>query len=295
MKTPSRRSLTISDKLRFGPNAEVRVKSTDGTEKVGTPVVVDSNGDIVLGTGEQVVTSSPPTFEVFDDFLDAAIDTTNNWIVFEGSDGGATVGVTITAPEGAINMGSGGAGSTNDKSVLGLILVAKGSLVSLGTTVFETRVSFDQTTGTSWGFGLGDVLPAATEIANYKVNSGTVTDDAGIADAVSFVFSTDATATTLWQACSTNGSTVGNAAAEESLVVGPTADTYDVLRIEVDSNGDARFYINGVLRLTRLLAVATTAILIPYIWGDSGDDADVATVVTNDYIKFSGTRPSSNA
>lgn len=280
------RNLKIANTLRLGKNSAIKTDNADGTESTIALTTLES---------DQRETRQETRFEVFDDFLDAAIDTTNNWIVFEGSDGGATVGVTITAPEGAINMGSGGTGGADDKSVLGLILLAKGSLVSLGKTIVEYRVSFDQITGTSWGFGLGDVLPNSTEVANYKVNSGTVTDDAGVANGIAIMFSTDATATTLFQAVSTNAGTVGNSAAEETLVVGPTADTYDILRIEVDANGDARFYINGVLRLTRLTAVATTSLLIPYVWGDSGDDADIATVVTTDYIRFSGARPSSNA
>ena len=238
-------------------------------------------------------------FEVFDDFLSAAINTglgVDNWIVFEGGDSDATAAATVAGtPEGQILMGSGGVGVADDKTVLSLILITKGSLVSLGMTVFECRVSFDQITGTSWGFGLGDVLANATEIPNFKVNSGTVTDDGGVTNGIAIMFSTDATATTLFQAVSTNGNTIGNSGNEETLTDGPTANTFDVLRIEVDADGDARFYINGVLRLSRATAVATNSLLIPYIWGDSGDDADVATDLTIDYIKFQGARPSSNA
>ena len=238
-------------------------------------------------------------FEVFDDFLSAAINTglgVDNWIVFEGGDSDATAAATVAGtPEGQILMGSGGVGVADDKTVLSLILITKGSLVSLGMTVFECRVSFDQITGTSWGFGLGDVLANATEIPNFKVNSGTVTDDGGVTNGIAIMFSTDATATTLFQAVSTNGNTIGNSGNEETLTDGPTANTFDVLRIEVDADGDARFYINGVLRLSRTTAVATNSLLIPYIWGDSGDDADVATDLTIDYIKFQGARPSSNA
>ena len=238
-------------------------------------------------------------FEVFDDFLSAAINTglgVDNWIVFEGGDSDATAAATVAGtPEGQILMGSGGVGVADDKTVLSLILITKGSLVSLGMTVFECRVSFDQITGTSWGFGLGDVLANATEIPNFKVNSGTVTDDGGVTNGIAIMFSTDATATTLFQAVSTNGNTIGNSGNEETLTDGPTANTFDVLRIEVDADGDARFYINGVLRLSRTTAVATNSLLIPYIWGDSGDDADIPTDLTIDYIKFQGARPSSNA
>lgn len=233
-------------------------------------------------------------FEVFDDFLAAALDATNNWITFEGTTAAAAIATTVTAPEGQVTMVNGAANDAQDKAVLSTILLAKGSLISLGKTVFETRVSFSAITGCSWGFGLGDVLANATEVANYTVSAGTVADDGGIANAISFVFDTDATSV-LWQACSTNDGTVGNAAAAETLVDLPAVNTYQTLRIEVDATGDARFYINGVLRLARPLAVATTALLIPYIWGDSGVAAQTSVTVAIDYIKFQGARPASNA
>lgn len=235
--------------------------------------------------------------EVFDDFLAAAIDTTNNWIVFAGSDTDATAAATVAGvPEGQILMGSGGAGAANDGSVLSLILLSQGALVSLGQTVFETRVSFDQLTGTSWCFGLSDTLAEATERNLYKVNSGTISDGGlTLSNAVCFAFDTDATAGTKWQFCSENAGTIGNSAAEDAHSAGPTADTYATLRIEVDATGDARFYIDGTLVKTETTAVATTALLIPFIGGNSADDADVATDVSIDYIYFRHTRPSSNA
>ena len=233
-------------------------------------------------------------FEVFDDFLAAALDATNNWITFKGTTGTTQVATTVTAPEGQVTMINGAANDAQDKTVLSTILLAKGSLISLGKTVFETRVSFSAITGCSWGFGLGDALAADTEVANYTVDSGVVADAGAITNAISFVFDTDAT-TGQWQACSTNGGTVGNAAAEEPLTDLPSVNTYQTLRIEVDASGDARFYINGVLRATRATAVATTALLIPYIWGDSAVDAQTSCTVAIDYIKFQGARPASNA
>ena len=67
------------------------------------------------------------------------------------------------------------------------------------------------------------------------------------------------------------------------------------MRIEVDADGTARWYVDGSLVKTLASAVATTSLLIPYLSGNSGDDADVATTVAVDYILFEGNRPSSNA
>lgn len=235
-------------------------------------------------------------FEYFDDFTGPAIQLTGVrealWVVFEGSEGAATVGVTITSPEGGINMGSAAANGAQDKTVLSLIATTMGSLVSLGKTVFETRVAFDVITGTSWGFGLSGTLANATEVANFTVNSGTVA--ANVNDGISFAFDTDAT-TAEWQAVSVNNTTVGNSAAEEALGSAPVVNTYATLRIEVDASGDARWYVDGALVASRAAALLTTAVLIPYIYGDSAVDAQSAVVTTNDYILFQGHRNSSIA
>jgi hypothetical protein len=235
-------------------------------------------------------------FRVFDDFLTDTAISSNTWVVSAGTDGDATAGATSATPEGAIVMGSGGAGGAEDASVLSLKTVNRGALVSLGGTVFETRVSFDQITGTSWCFGLSDTVAQAAERNLYKVNSGTIADGGlSLTNAICFAFDTDATATTTFQFCSENAGTIAGSAAEAAHTSGPVADTYNILRIEVDADGDARFYLDGTLVKSVTTAVATTSLLIPFIGGNSADDADVATDVTIDYILFEGNRPSSNA
>jgi hypothetical protein len=269
--------------------------ATAGTPVASKAVVMDSSVESFMKTPGHIDTGRK-RFEILDDFLDAALDATNNWIVFSGSDSDATSAVTVTAPEGKVDMGAGGAGAANDGSVMSLILLAKGSLVSLGTTVFECRVSFDQIAGTSWCFGLSDTLAESTERNLYKVNSGTIADGGlSLTNAICFAFDTDATAPTKWQFCSENAGTIAGSAAEDAHTGGPTADTYETLRIEVDADGDARFYIDGTLVNSETTAVATTSLLIPFIGGNSADDADTPTDVSVDYVYFSGSRPSSNA
>ncbi len=234
-------------------------------------------------------------FEVFDDFLSATINTglgVDNWITFGGTDGDADAAATVAGtPEGAVSMGSGDAGATEDGAVMSLILLAKGSLVSLGMTVFECRVSFDQITGVTACFGLSDKLATDAEHLLHTIIAGTVADGGlTVADTVEFVYSEEATAGTLWHAASENNGTIGNSGAEQTLVVGPTIDEYQILRIEVDATGDARFYINGILRHTRLLAVKTAALLIPYIAIDGEAATPVVTDLTIDYVFFAGAR-----
>lgn len=233
--------------------------------------------------------------EIFDDFTDATFDETNNWISFEGSAATAAV-VVANVPEGQITMTSGAVGGANDGIVLSLIHGDQGALVSLGTTTFETRVSLDQLTGTNWCFGFSDEIAEASERNLYLVTAGTISDGGKtVANAVCFAFDSDATAATMWQFCSENAGTIAGSAAEAAHTAGPTADTYAVLRIVVESTGNAKFYIDGTLVKSVATAVATTAVLVPFIGGNTSVGAEAATVCSVDYVYFSHTRPTSNA
>ena len=246
-------------------------------------------------------TKNQPTrethFEIFDDFTNAAISLTgvvpDTWITFAGSDGDATAAATTAGvPEGIITIGSGDGDGSNDASVLSLILLSKGSLVSLGTTVMEARVSTSHVTGCTINVGLSDKLAESSENLLHLANSGTVADGGlTVANVALFLFDFDATANTVWQVSSENAGTIGASAAETSTGVTTTADKYYTLRIEVDEDGDARFYVNGVLTNTVTTAVATTALLIPFIGMDSAVDAQTNTDLSIDYIYFAGARP----
>ena len=232
-------------------------------------------------------------FQIFDDFHAAAVDATDNWIVFAGSDGDATVATEVEAPEGVIVMGSGDSGGANDGATLSRHLLAHGALVSLGGCVMEARVSLDTLAGAVVNVGLSDVLAESAEHSPYKIVAATISD-AGLsnANAACFVWGTEATAATKWHHVTENATTIAAISTSDN---GPVVDTYATLRIEIDADGDARFYVDGTLEKTITTAVATTALLIPFIGIDGEDGAPVVTDLTIDYILFEGGRPSSNA
>jgi hypothetical protein len=237
-------------------------------------------------------------FEVFDDFLDEAVNLTGvnegNWIGFGGDDGDADVAVTVTSPEGTIAMGSGDAASAENGSVLSLILLAKGSLVSLGMTVFETRMSVSSIAGNRISLGLSDVLADAAETCLFKIIAGDITDGGSVVtNAICFQFDAEAT-TAGWHGCLETNGTIENTAASvtASLGVAPTVNTYQIFRIEVDADGAARFYIDGVLLASKVAAkVKVDSLLIPYLCVTSESDTEVLSIMTVDYILFQGARP----
>ena len=218
-----------------------------------------SQTDLAQGVGK---------FQVFDDFVSEETQVTDKglglWFASAGSDADATDAAHQNSREGVAMMGSGDGNGTEDGSVLCLRVLARGALVSEGGIVFETRVA------------LADGGLPVTNVAGFS-------------------FSSDATATTSWTITSEKAGTIGNSGAEEALDVGPTADTYQILRIEVDADGTIRYYVDGVLKSTRSEGIATTAVLIPLIGMDSGTDAQAVRDLSIDYILFEGNRPASNA
>ncbi|KKL10617.1 hypothetical protein LCGC14_2554000, partial [marine sediment metagenome] len=81
----------------------------------------------------------------------------------------------------------------------------------------------------------------------------------------------------------------GNAAGEYTLGGAPVAGTYDRLRIEVDAAGHAYFYINDVLMGGEPLAVATGALMMP--WLGTMTTTTTLVKVDTDYVLFVAPRP----
>ena len=137
----------------------------------------------------------------------------------------------------------------------------------MGTIVCETRVrSVDDLVTRSTFFGLTDVQTdlAILEGAIIKASSGTLTLTAS--DLVGFMSSSEETLATQWHGVY-NGGTTGGATTSADVALGTaddatiTADTFQILRLELDTNGTVRWFVNGHLKQTVVGAVSTTVAL----------------------------------
>jgi len=239
-------------------------------------------------------------YRVFDDFHAGVLPITTghstaSYIVHIGVGANAVLSVIEGQPEGVMTFSSGDAGDDTDLSTGSSGLLTNGALVSSGTTYMETRLHMSQITDTRMGFGLVDVISAATEIEPFEANSNVVAEGAvtTVQNAVAFGFDTDAESDT-WQLYSNNANTLGNVADEYATGTAPAATTYQKFGIEIDSAGNGYYFLNGVLVGAEPLAVATTAVLIPYWWAGTADDATgTVNKINVDYIDFWAPRPTS--
>ncbi len=260
------------------------------------------------GTGEiQLVTNRDTPTDVislsyldsiikFDDFHGtvlgiAALGTnSSDWLSFIGAAGGtALVAVEEASPEGILTFTTGADDDADDMIEVSYGTNGFQALVSNGLTIIECRSAIDAVTASQFACGLSeDVAVDGGEDMEHIITTGTITDNANVSTGISIMFSTDAT-TDEWQAVSTNAGTIGNAATEYNLNVAPTAGTYDTLRIEIEANGDAYFYVNGVLQGAEPLAVATAATLMP--WLGVMSTTTTLVKVDTDYVLFVAPRP----
>lgn len=262
-------------------------------------------GQIQIVTGRRAVSATPAKsthMEYFDDFnrsvlAVAALGSTIDYLSFAGDGtGSSVVGVGEVSPEGILTFTGGDDGDAEDTLEVTLGSASYGGLVSDGLIIVEYRSSVEDITAGDWILGLTEDVTANTgEDMEYDINTNVVTDFSTVSSSVAFAFSSDAVAPTLLQAVSTNATAIGNAADEYTLGNAPAAVTYQVLRIEIDSAGNAFWYVNGLLMGSEPLAVATTATLMPYMAASSADDCATSCGVTKvdiDYLLWVVPRPS---
>lgn len=64
----------------------------------------------------------------------------------------------------------------------------------------------------------------------------------------------------MWHSCYNGGTTTGVVlSTTNEMGVDAVAEEYNIVRVEIDNNGTARFYVDGVLKQTVEAAMSTTA------------------------------------
>ena len=130
-----------------------------------------------------------------------------------------------------------------------------------GPIVLETRVQLPDLDTKEIFFGLTSILTIDEQLEDILINAS-ATAVTIVADLVGFYFSNELTASaTKWHGVygggtASGGGTAANVALDDSTV---TANTWQILRLEVDPNGTTRWYVDGELKQTVEGACSTTS------------------------------------
>jgi len=155
-----------------------------------------------------------------------------------------------------------------------------------GTLCVEARVQMQALTTRSVFIGLCGTI--ADDIAE-PLTSATTTHTLTATNLCGFVMDSQLTAAAVWHAVYNGGSTTGQTDSTLTTTgISAVASEWDVLRLEVDPNGTARYWINGVLESTVTGAVSTTALqgAVVGCWGTTTTAADMDV----DYIAVEANR-----
>jgi hypothetical protein len=147
---------------------------------------------------------------------------------------------------------------------------------SQGNLVFEARVKMDAITTVALFAGFTDQVSALEMPATLGGGDALTTN---LTDGVGFLFDTGADTDTIWLVGVRNDTD----AAKQDSGLAFAADTWRTLRLELDSAGNATFFVDGVQRGTAMANATTAAVaLTPVIAGFSR--AAASRVFTVDYV-----------
>ena len=128
----------------------------------------------------------------------------------------------------------------------------------MGTITLETRVQLPDLDTKEIFFGLTSILSVDEQLEDIVINASGTTITMP-ADLCGFYLSDELTDDEDWHGIHNGGTTAGSTTTTAvELNDDAVAGEWQVLRLEVDSNGTARWYIDGVLKQTVAGACSTT-------------------------------------
>jgi len=237
--------------------------------------------------GDQLDHHSPLLSVLHDDFLGAtqAFSTTvvNGWRSRKGSDG-QCVDWTVTGAKGGTVVGTIG-DTTASMAVSGVQLDSGLSWrADQGRLTFQARVKMSQITLMSVFLGFTDQVAALEMPIHSAASANTLTTNAS--DAVGFMFDTSMTDDTWWLV----GVKADTDATHQNTTFAPVADTYETFRIELDTDGNAVFFRNGLPVGSKMTGALTKTVLLTPVFAGFNRDTSNTPTLTADYIHASGLR-----
>ena len=202
------------------------------------------------GAAAQAANAGDPTFiGFFDHFLGDSMD--GRWATDLSTGAAAAI---VAARTGTLQLSTDTDDTDHATLALGLHW-----LVSRGFTVFEARVACNTAvTLRAVEIGVSDAVSETNGLA-FSSHDATPVDVA--TNAAIFAINS-AESVTAWSLLSVNA---GGTPQRSTTTLTPVAGTFEKFKIVINAAGDVRFYINDVFLAEHELALATTALLTPWL------------------------------
>ena len=217
--------------------------------------------------------------EIFDNFVANTLNS-NIWSVFSGSDAQAADPVISTAGRVVFVSGNDAAASmaVNGSQIFGPHAFGVANS-GAGNIVFETKIKIDDITNVCIFVGVTDDVTSLSMPFTLGASDALTSNEA---NAAGFLFDTAADTDNIWLV----GVDTNVDATHENTGIAFVNDTYKTLRIEIDTSGNAFFYIDGSRVGVQMTdAVATNVNLAPTIAVFSRTSASRTLTCARCYMK----------
>ena len=179
-----------------------------------------------------------------------------------GGQGNAETDAGVPTIAGVVS-GAGRITTTDEADHCTMVGTNTGFSASLmGPIVLEARVQLDNLDTKEVFFGLSDIDPNTLNLEGTLIHGASTTITLTASDICGFLLSAELTDDEDWHMVYNGGSTTGET---DSTAIDADDDAvaaeWQVLRLEIDTNGTARWYIDGVLKQTKTGAVSTTTVM----------------------------------
>lgn len=244
--------------------------------------LIAPNGLLIGDDSGQTAVPSPIHNVIFDDFLQGF--NTGTWLATEGTDSATSAAAVVSTGIGGVlrlTTGDAGTGYATDAEQI----TQNGTFWRAADNglIIEARVSLSQITEDYFFLGFTDTT--ALEAPIISAGSGnTITTNA--TDAVGFMFDTRMSTDNWWLVGVANDV---DATAQNSTFA-PVVNTYEVLRIEIDTAGVAVFFRNGVQVGTAMSGAIRPSIALTPIYAFSKLSTATSVTADVDYVGVSKRR-----
>jgi hypothetical protein len=211
----------------------------------------------------------------YDDFNQLTIDATSDYTVTLG---GLNDTFTISVTPGSGGWVSLVSGDTDDN----VMAVATPLIFDITKSpICEARVQISDVSQTSFYFGFGDAVTITTPSSTVDYADATLAD--AVTDQAGFVCDADKVLVTYPPIYATSSKTGGAVGAAVTGVVWQDGINH-ILRIELKPDGDAHYFVDGVLTNIRQAAVTDVPLCIIFNAGTRDNGAGDPVYV--DYLKY---------
>lgn len=235
--------------------------------------------------------SGPGKIRLFDDFTGPELAIATN-VAIGTTAGGCNIGIGPFKITGdGLDDTAAGVAHIDDRPSGAVILTTKAenlhstyvgtgtifNVALMGTLILEARVQMDAVTARTVYIGFTSDNDDQQQICCEAGGATTITltED----DLCGFLYSDELTTDADWHFIYKGGATTGETVSTNvDSGVTPVLAEWDILRVEVDNNGTARWFINGELKKTLAGAMAVGSEYVAAVVGASANTSTVASV-----------------